>query len=78
MGSIGISKNRIAKAEEELEKKSNQEFVNLKQFKKSVANSNPDVYFIILDELILPVAFRNYHHTIMRVFFLFCNLLASI
>lgn len=59
--SVAFSKGRIIKAEKELEKKLNLEFSELKRTQKSVINSNPDIYFIILDEFISLDAFRNYY-----------------
>lgn len=69
--SIINSKNRIAKAENELKQLSDLEFSALKKTKKNNATFDSDVYFFILDELISPVAFRNYYHYDNENFFSF-------
>jgi hypothetical protein len=69
--SIIASKNSITNAERELDEKLNSELSELKQTKIPVANSKPDIYFIILDELISPIAFRNYYQYDNESFFSF-------
>jgi hypothetical protein len=59
--SIGISKNHISNAEETLERQSNLEIANLKRTQRPIAASESDIYYIILDEFVSPVMFRNYY-----------------
>ncbi|HEY4832569.1 MAG TPA: hypothetical protein VIH61_08440, partial [Waddliaceae bacterium] len=69
--SITASKNRIVNTERELEKKLNLELSELNKAKNPTATSKSDIYFIILDELVSPVAFRNYYQYDNESFFSF-------
>lgn len=69
--SIGISKNRIATVENKLGRKLNKEFAVFKQNQRQITNLNSDIYFIILDEFISPIAFRNYYQYNNEEFFSF-------
>jgi hypothetical protein len=69
--SIIASKNRIRNTKNELERNLNLSLSELKKTKTPIPISNRDIYFIILDELISPIAFRNYYQYNNERFFSF-------
>lgn len=68
---ISISKIRIFVARKNLENKLNSQFVELKRTQNPTTHLSPDVYFIILDEFISPIAFKNYYQYNNTGFFSF-------
>ena len=69
--SIINAKNRIRQTESSLQEKLDSEFALLKQSQKKLTSPSQDIYFIILDEYISQVAFRNYYKYDNENFFSF-------
>lgn len=58
---ISISKTRILFAKKNLKNQLDSQFAELKCTQKSGIHFNRDIYCIILDEFISPIAFKNYY-----------------
>lgn len=68
---IGISKYRIGEIENQLGEQIDEEFLFFKKNQRIIKKPISDVYFIILDEFISPVAFRKYYQYNNEDFFSF-------